>query len=366
MSAALRIAVIGAGSWGGHIAAALTQTRHAALAGVADDDDARAEHVAKSNHARLFPAIDDALTSSDVDAVAIALPNDLHAPVALRAFESGKHVLLEKPMSLTVADATQVEDAALAHGRVVMVDHIQRFYDPLVFIAELVASGRLGTVQAASVTRRDFLRREKSWLQKRRRVGGMLYQSACHEYDFLCWICGPACEVRCLRASKVVASDTLDYPDVILTQLRFESGAVGQVWNCMTDPLMGYDGTVTATNGSAWFDLYDARVRFCVIGEEPVERRFEPADGWGPGAWIATGGLGLGEQRALRAVLEDFAQAVAGAPPRGARARDGAHAVEIAQAGYLSIAERRPVVLPLRDDNRARATYLEDAEESLA
>jgi UDP-2-acetamido-3-amino-2,3-dideoxy-glucuronate N-acetyltransferase len=352
--------VIGAGSWGGHIATALGEARGITLAGIADADAARSAATAAELGTRYFKTVADSLADPAIDAVAIALPNDLHAETAVEALQRGKHVFIEKPIALTTADAERIERTASERGRVAMVDHIQRFYEPLVKLEQLVRSGALGRVQAASVSRRDFLHREKSWLQQRRRVGGMLYQSACHEYDFLCWICGPVVDVRCLRSPDVIASGTLDYADMIVTQLRFESGAIGQVWNCMTDPLVGYDGVVTGTEGSAWFDLYDARLRVSKIDEEPTELRFEPADGWAPWAWIATGGLGVGERRALVAAIEDFASATRGQQPTGATAGQGARVIEIAQAGYLSIAEDRVVELPLAEDDRARATYLED------
>jgi predicted dehydrogenase len=301
------------------------------------------------------------MTDPAIDAIAIALPNDLHAETAIEALEQGKHLFIEKPIALTVADAEQIARTAAERGLVAMVDHIHRFFEPLVKLEEVVRSGALGRVQAMSLSRRDLLHREKSWLQQRRRVGGLLYQSACHEYDFLCWICGAAVDVRCLRSPDVIACDTLDYADMIITQLRFESGAIGQVWDCMTDPGLGYDGVVMGSEGSASFDLYDARLRVARMNEEPTEFRFDPNDGWSPSAWITTGGLGVGERRGLVAAIEDFAAAIRGEPTRGATASEGAHVVEIAQAGYLSIAENRIVDLPLMEHDRTRATYLEDA-----
>jgi predicted dehydrogenase len=321
----------------------------------------RAGAAAAALDCRCYRTVAEVLSDPAIEAVAIALPNDLHASTAIEALEQDKHVLLEKPMALTTADADTIVQAASRRARVAMIDHIHRFFAPLVRLEELVKSGSLGRVQATSLSRRDFLHREKSWLQQRRRVGGMLYQSACHEYDFLCWLCGPAVDVRCLRSPDVIASDTLDYADMIITQLRFESGAIGQVWDCMTDPLVGYDGVVTGTEGSAHFDLYDARIRVARIGEAPTEMRFEPPNGWSPSAWIATGGLGVGERLALIAAIEDFAGAIAGHDPKGATAQQGVHVVEIAQAGYLSIAEDRVVKLPLTASDRARTTYLEDA-----
>ena len=92
-------------------------------------------------------------------------------------------------------------------------------------------------------------------------------------------------ELACQAAPRVIARDTLDYPDMIVSQLRFASGAIAQVWNCMTDPLMGYDGVVTGTDGTGWFDVYNARVRWRRFGGDVEERIWTPPDRWAPWAW---------------------------------------------------------------------------------
>jgi predicted dehydrogenase len=359
MTRPLRIAVVGAGGWGSLLAGVIAGLPGVELTGVADATADASRHAAEALGTRAFADVDAVLASSEVEAVAIAVPNDQHVRLIERALAAGKHVLVEKPMALTVEDAERVGRLADQRKLVLMPDHVQRYYGPLVEVQRLVSSGAIGEIVAASVSRRDFLHRTKPWLQQRRHVGGLLYQSACHEYDFLRWVCGEVVQVRCLAGPLVIAYETLDYSDTILTQLRFESGAIGQVWNCMTDPLMGYDGVVTGSEGTVSFDLYDARVRMRRIGGEPSEHRFEPADGWAPWAWIATGGIGRGEAAALEDLVDDFAAAVCGERPAALTWQDGAQAIEIAQAGYLSIAERREVELPLAAGSRERATYLE-------
>ena len=351
--------LIGAGAWGSLLAAELVRVPHLALVGVADAAPERARAVADRFSAIAFPSIADALAHDAVEAVVIAVPNDQHAETALAAIAAGKHVLLEKPMALTVHDADRVASAARAAGIVLMLDHIQRYYSPLLELKRLVERGTLGNLQAVFVSRRDHLVRTKPWLQQRRHVGGLLYQSACHEFDFLRWLCGEVVEIACLAGPGVIARDTLDYPDVIVSQLRFASGVAGQVWSCMTDPLMGYDGVVTGSRGSAWFDLYQGRLRWRTIGGEIEERTWVPADGWAPWAWIASGGIGHGEAEALQALLADFARALGGDGGPAVTGQDGAKVVELAQAGYLSLVARRPVGVPLIGSDRRRATYLE-------
>jgi predicted dehydrogenase len=361
MTQPLRLGLVGAGAWGELVARQARRSRHTVVVGVADARLQAAEAAAARLGAEVWPEVEGLMADARIEAVAIAVPNDLHHSMAITALELGKHVLLEKPMALTVKDADAITEVARRAGRVLAVSHIQRHFAPLVHLKRLVDAGTLGEVVAVSVSRRDHLHRTKSWLQQKRHVGGLLYQSACHEYDLMCWLCGEVAEISCVAGDRVIADDTLDYPDTILSQLRFRNGVVGQVWNCMTDPLMGYTGVVTGTEGSASFDLYDARVQLRRFGEDLREERFEPADGWSPHAWITSGDLGQGEADALGAMLADFARAVRSRTAAASTSIDGARAVELAQGGYLSIAERRPVALPLSGDDRGRRTYLESA-----
>lgn len=352
-------ALIGCGSWGTLIATELTRLAGAELVGVVDESKACVAEVAEALQCEVLLTAEHAFLDDRVDAVVVAVPNDLHVEVCRAALVEGKHVLLEKPMALTVGEADELTELAETRGLVLGVDHIQRRYAPLSALTELVLSGELGDVLAVSIARRDFLERTTPWLQQRRRVGGLLYQSGCHEFDLACWWCGDPIEIRCLAPARVIAHEALDYPDTILSQIRFASGAVAQVWDCMSDPTMSYDCAVTGTEGSAFVDLYQGRLRSCRIHEDPREQCWSPPDRWAPWAWIAGGGIADGEAEALRLLLQEFVAATSGAGPFGIGGREGASAVELAQAGYLSLVEDRPVPLPLTGDDRSRRTYLE-------
>jgi myo-inositol 2-dehydrogenase/D-chiro-inositol 1-dehydrogenase len=350
--------MIGVGKWGSLVAAEVGRIPGLRLAGVTDHSTERAHAAAERLGARAYETVEECLADPAVQAVLITVPNDLHAEAALAALWAGKHVYLEKPMALTVQDAEAVIAAAAERQVVLTVGHTMRYFEPIMEVKRLVAAGTLGRLLAATVSRRDYLQRS-AWLGQRRRVGGLLYQSACHEYDFLRWLCGEVTEIYCLAAPHVIAHETLDYPDLIVSQLRFESGVVGQVWNCMTDPLMGYDGVITGSEGTIWFDVYEGRVRWQRIGEAAQERLWTPPHRWGPWAWIEGRGAGDGETEAVRIMLGRFREAVAGRAAPDVTGQDGARVVEIAQAGYLSLVERRPVALPLPAADRGRATYLE-------
>jgi UDP-N-acetyl-2-amino-2-deoxyglucuronate dehydrogenase len=304
-------------------------------------------------------SLEQALEDAAVSAVLVVAPNDFHVPLALQAVEAGRHVLLEKPVALTLAELDPLVDAAKRNDVVVMPDHVMRYYAPLVAVKRAIDDGLLGTPLAFHVERRDLLTRTKPWLQQRARVGGMLYQSTCHEFDLLRWLGGDIVEIFSHAAPRRIAAEPLDYADLVVSQLRFASGSAGQIWSCMTDPTMHYGGVVTGDEGTLSFDLYDARIRWRRLDGEAGEQRWPPGHQWSPLAWVSTGGIGAGEAEAVRALLADFRDACLGIRDPPIALADGLAATELAQAGYRSIAERQPVRLPLEGAERSRLTYLE-------
>lgn len=122
---ALRVGVTGVGSLGQHHARVYAGLPGVELVGVHDRDAARAGEVAGRHGTRAYDAFDDLLES--VDALSIAAPTVEHHPLARRALLAGKDVLVEKPMTVTLAEADDLVALAKAGGRVLQVGHIERF-----------------------------------------------------------------------------------------------------------------------------------------------------------------------------------------------------------------------------------------------
>jgi len=120
----LRFGLIGYGLWGRHHAAAIAAAPGAVLAGIACASQATAAHARQD-----FPAVPvdvgyrALLDRADIDAVAVVVPNHLHAEVGVAALEAGKDVLLEKPMATTLEDCDRLLAAARASGRVLTIGH---------------------------------------------------------------------------------------------------------------------------------------------------------------------------------------------------------------------------------------------------
>lgn len=133
----------------------------------------------------------DLLADPAVDLVDLCVPNDEHAPLAIRALEAGKHVLVEKPIALTAKDADAMVAAARSSGRLLMVAHVLPFFPEFAFAAEAVRSGRFGSIQAAHFTRVISRPDWSSGISDLDRSGGPAIDLHIHDTHFVGLVCGP-------------------------------------------------------------------------------------------------------------------------------------------------------------------------------
>lgn len=141
----LRFAVLGAGAWGTNHVRLIAAEPRCELAAIVDPDAAagdRARALAPSARIDVHP--DQVLADPSIDAVVIVSPAPTHPDLACAALAAGKHVLVEKPLALSTADAKRVEAAAARSRGVLMVGHLMVFHPAVVRLRELLDSGALG------------------------------------------------------------------------------------------------------------------------------------------------------------------------------------------------------------------------------
>jgi predicted dehydrogenase len=143
-----------------------------------------------------------AVAAPDVDAVDICLPTPLHRPVALRALAAGKHVLLEKPIALSLQDADAIGAAAEVADRVLMVGHVLRYFPEIVELRRLVAAGELGRPLSASALRLSAPPDWNDWMSDPAQSGGVLVDMMVHDFDILNALLGPARRVRAAGSAE--------------------------------------------------------------------------------------------------------------------------------------------------------------------
>jgi predicted dehydrogenase len=151
------VGVIGAGPWGLNVARAFAGARGATLRGICDlDADRLARAGAAHPGVRLARALDDLLEDRTVEAVAVAVDSPRHHEVSRRALAAGRHVLVEKPMALSVADAAAMWAAARERRRVLMIGHVLLHHPAILRARELIAAGELGPLLYLQATRVAF------------------------------------------------------------------------------------------------------------------------------------------------------------------------------------------------------------------
>jgi predicted dehydrogenase len=140
MSAPLKVGVIGVGYLGRFHAEKYAHLQAAELVGVADLNEARAQEIGRALGARAFSDYRELLP--EVSAVSVAVPTSLHFPVVRDALEAGCHVLVEKPISVTVAEADELVRLARERGLILMVGHLERFNSAMEEIKARVTAPR--------------------------------------------------------------------------------------------------------------------------------------------------------------------------------------------------------------------------------
>jgi predicted dehydrogenase len=187
MAERLRCGVIGTGAIGLDHLNSLSQCHRAAAVAIAENNPARAKEASERfKIPRSYVDYRELLDQADLDAVTIALPNHLHAQVAVEALKARKHVLLEKPMSMNAKECAKIIDTAEKMRRTVMVGQNLRFNRQTQLAKLIIQRGDLGEIYHARCfwLRRNGIPRIGSWFtQKKLAGGGCLVDIGSHMLD---------------------------------------------------------------------------------------------------------------------------------------------------------------------------------------
>ncbi|MFC4245166.1 Gfo/Idh/MocA family protein [Gryllotalpicola reticulitermitis] len=320
---ALRVGVVGVG-WAGqqHLKgyAALPGVDIVALAGM--ETDRVADLQKEYGIAATFDRWEDMLDAVELDAVSIATPTFLHAPIAIAALERGLHVLTEKPIAAGLADARAMVEQARVSGRVLQVVFNHRLRGDISELGRIIESGELGTPYIAKA---GWLRRARipgsSWFaQKAQAGGGPLLDLGVHVIDYVLHLLGEP-EVATVSASTYAelgaqAIEGFDVEDIAIAFIRLTNGATVTVeasWDAYRADNNEYWMTVYGTKGGAELRVIDYETtQFTVFrtkdgenadyqatpsengGHDRVVREFVETIGRGAAEWAKhDGSLGL-------------------------------------------------------------------------
>ena len=260
-----RIAVLGCGYWGANHVRTLKGL--GALYAVSDANPARAAGFA-ADHDCLAIAPDALFEDPALDGVVLALPPQFHANLAVRAAESGKDMLVEKPIALTVADAERAVGAARARGRIFMTGHVLRFHPAFERLQALVAEGELGQVR--------YIHSHRLGLGKFHTENDALWDLAPHDLSMILALTGS--EPIEVRGEGAALLDHLS--DLAHLHMRFPGEVRSHLFASRLNPYRERRLTVVGTAAMAVFD-----------DMEPWERKlavYRHAIWQDSGQWAAT------------------------------------------------------------------------------
>ena len=162
----------------------LRRSPRSEVLGIASREDGRATEVARRlGIARAYGSYEALLADPDIDAVYIPLPNHLHAQWTIAAARAGKHVLCEKPLAMTAAEAQGMVDACREAGVLLMEAFMYRQHPSWVAVRDLVASGRIGRLQAVDSWFSYFNDDPANIRNIREAGGGALYDIGCYSVN---------------------------------------------------------------------------------------------------------------------------------------------------------------------------------------
>jgi predicted dehydrogenase len=350
----LRIGMVGCGEIAVRMADAIASSQHAQHVMVMDTQVALAQDLGEQYGVPWTDRVDDLLANPGVDAVYIAVPHHLHARLTVQAADAGKHVLVEKPIATTLADAEAMIAAARANGVWLSVNfHAQ--VDPICQAAKnLVSQGVIGEVVGTRIVFRGDKpasywtsgysgRVATDWRVKKAKAGGgVLIMNAIHDLNTMRFITG-------LEAARVYAEygtfgTAVEVEDFISVAYRYGNEAIGTIEAGSAirggDPLHEINriyGTAGQILLSEPLQLYTALPLTGIPTNEWQELPVVPAT----------------TEEQQTAMVDGFAGPIVLGKPPTVAAEDGLAVLAIVLAAYQSGAEGRPITLSARQAESA-------------
>lgn len=231
-----------------------------------DSSPARRE-LAKADGLIAYENPNDLLNDPTVEAVLIATPNHLHFPLAMAALERGKHVICEKPATLTAAEFKQLMDAARERNLLLTCHQNRRMDKDFLIIQKLLASGELGEVFRLESRVEGSRGIADTWRRKKEFGGGMLYDWGAHLIDQILLLTPGKVTSVFMRQQHLIDSDA---DDNFRLELEFDTGlsALVEIGTCnfIMHPLW----YVLGRKGSAQIDYWDLSGKVVTLTNETI------------------------------------------------------------------------------------------------
>lgn len=242
----MNFAIVGCGFIAKKHASAIENIAGANLVAVCDKVDAAMEFYATTYQAATYNDLSEMLSNENIDIVCICTPSGFHANLAVEVAKSGKHIIVEKPIAMTLEDSEKMLTAAKEHGVKLAVVHPNRYRPVVRELKKLLDSGKLGTISHANCivnwNRGQEYYDQAPWRGTKQFDGGVLMNQAIHNLDLLLWFMGTPSEVFSMEATRL---RKIEAEDVSVGVVRFESGALASIQASTTVYSKNFEESIT-------------------------------------------------------------------------------------------------------------------------
>jgi predicted dehydrogenase len=349
----VRVGLVGSGFISALHVEALKRVAGAVIVAVASPTPGHAERFAAERAIPHYYRDDRALYDrNDIDLVVLGLPNHLHCDATLRAASAGKHVVVEKPMALSLAECDRMI-AACAEASVMLGYAEELCFAPkYVRLKALVDEGALGRVHLVKQSEKHDGPHSAWFYDTRKSGGGVTMDMGCHAIEFFRWILGRGGTKARLagvyaQMGTYVHKDKTDGDDEALLVLDFEGGALGLAEESWTKP-GGMDdrAEVFGSEGQAYADLLhgNALRAYSTRGYGYAVEKAGATQGWSFPVFEELWNYGFVHE------MEHFVACVRDGTTPSENGHDGRAVLEAIFALYASAAEQRRIPLPFVTD----------------
>lgn len=328
----MKVGIVGVGFMGTTHATGWAETP-ATIAGFTAETEQESYGLAKHYDVKVYSSLDEMLP--DVDVVDICSPTHLHAEMALKAAEAGKHIVCEKPLARTTHQAQKIVNACRKAGVQLLVGHVVRFFPEYALARAAVAEGQIGKPGVIRLHRGSYRPKKPAgnWFLDEVKSGGILMDLMIHDYDYARWVAGEVETVSAQRVTEFHVAAPVDYGLVILSHRSGALSHVSGAW-AYPPPTFRTHLEIAGDRGLIEFDSDStAPIQNLILKKGGAEA---------PDVALPSSPV---SESPYTTQIKEFYAALADGKPTRISATDGLAAVQIAEAALESARTNQPVKL---------------------
>lgn len=336
----MNFGIVGCGFIAKKHAKAIQEIDGANLVAVSDKIPEAMTFYVEEYGAEPYTDLSDMLEKKDIDIVCICTPTGLHAPLAIQVANAKKHIILEKPIAMTLEETDQIIDVCHNNGVKLSIVHPNRYRPVVKELRKIMDQNLLGKISHANAivnwNRNQEYYDQSPWRGTKSFDGGALMNQAIHNLDLLLWFMGDVKQLYSMEATRL---RNIEAEDVSSGVVQFESGALGLIQASTTVypknyeesiTIFGEKGTVKIGGPNA---IYFEHLEIEGMSNEEAEQLKEriKQDPWGkPGH---------------QCILEDMIDAIRNNRPPAITGEEGRKSLELVLSLYKSAEKNEPITL---------------------